>query len=53
MGFGTLMATTKTSPNLPLPLQFLAAWIGAGSNRDDRIARDDPALVPRVGGEEV
>src|SRR5450631_3209987 len=33
MGFGTLMATTKTSPNLPLPLQFLAAWIGVWLGR--------------------
>ena len=33
MGFGTLMATTKTSPNLQLPLQFLAAWIGVWLGR--------------------
>ena len=33
MGLGTLMATTKTSPNLPLPLQFLAAWIGVWLGR--------------------
>ena len=32
-GFGTLMATRKTSPNLPLPLQFLAAWIGVWLGR--------------------
>ena len=33
MGFGTLMATTKSSPHLPLPLQFLAAWIGVWLGR--------------------
>ena len=33
MGFGTLMATTTTSPNLPLQLQFLAAWIGVWLGR--------------------
>ena len=27
------MATKKTSPNLPLPLQFLAAWIGVWLGR--------------------
>jgi hypothetical protein len=32
-GFGTLMATTKSSLNLPLPLQFLTAWIGVWLGR--------------------
>ena len=27
------MATKGTSPNLPLPLQFLAAWIGVWLGR--------------------
>ena len=33
MGLGTPMATRKTTLSLPLPLQFLAAWLGVWLGR--------------------
>ena len=49
-GVGTLMDTRKTSLNLPLPLQFLAAWIGVwlGPSRIPGTARRIAQVLPSM-----